>query len=74
MGFLSDLGSVLGEIQHAGDVIDEVKQEIFSVGKDAITNIEVQGKEVVADIQTNSQSISESVKTTTDDIRSQLNN
>ncbi len=74
MGFLSDLGGFLSEVQHVSDELTTAKQEVFSIAKDAVMNVEAQGKEVAADIQTNSQTIARSVKTTTDDMRSQLNN
>lgn len=72
MGFLNDLGSFLGDVQHASDEFSAAKQELFSVGKDIVMNVETQGKEVSAELQSNAESFTQEAKSMSNDVRSQL--
>lgn len=72
MGFLSDLGGFISQVQQVSDVADTVKQDLISGVKDAVMNVEAQSKEVAAEFQASSDSIAQTAKNTSEDIRRQL--
>ena len=72
MGFLSDLGGFISQVQQVSDAADTVKQDIISGVKDAVMNVETQGKEAVSELQASSDSVTQIVKSASDDIRTQL--
>ncbi|MBI3889135.1 hypothetical protein HY312_00955 [Candidatus Saccharibacteria bacterium] len=72
MGFLSDLGGFISQVQQVSDAADTVKQDLISGVKDVVMNVETQGKEVATELQASSDSLTQTAKSASDDIRNQL--
>lgn len=74
MSLFSDIGGFLGQVQQASEEFATVKQEIFTVAKDTVLQVETQTSEVASEIKNDVTAVGQTAKDTATEAKSQLTN